>query len=61
VHFQYNMLMQALFLLAVHLLQQKRFLPAAITYATLLNFKHIYLYAALAFFAYILKHYVMAA
>lgn len=58
IHFQYNIIMQAVFLLSVHLIQQKKFLRGAFLYSCLLNFKHIYLYASLAFLAYILKQYV---
>lgn len=53
--------MQAVFLLSVHLVQQQKFLKGAFLYSCLLNFKHIYLYAALAFLAYILKQYVLKA
>ena len=47
--------MQALLLLSVQLIRTRRFLLGALAYSALLNFKHIYLYAALAFFIYILK------
>lgn len=53
--------MQAIFLLSVHLIQQDKFLQGAFLYSCLLNFKHIYLYASLAFLAYILKQYVLKA
>lgn len=58
IHFQYNIIMQAFFLLGVYLIEQGHFLKGAFAYACLLNFKHIYLYSSLAFFAYILKKYV---
>ena len=41
-------------------MRRKQFLAAAFTYSALLNFKHIYLYASLAFFIYLLKEYVLA-
>jgi hypothetical protein len=50
--------MQAIFLAAVQLIRTKRFLLGAFVYSVLLNFKHIYLYAVLAFFFCILKEYV---
>lgn len=53
--------MQAIFLLSVHFIQQDKFLRGAFLYSCLLNFKHIYLYASLAFLAYILKQYVLKA
>lgn len=59
IHFQYNIIMQALFLLSIELVRRKHFLLGAFAYSTLLNFKHIYLYSALAFFVYILKDYIL--
>ena len=47
--------MQALFLLSVYLVQEGKFLQGAFAFSTLLNFKHIYLYASIAFVAYLLK------
>jgi alpha-1,3-glucosyltransferase len=55
IHFQYNIIMQALFLLSVYLIQEGKFLQGAFAFSTLLNFKHIYLYASIAFVAYLLK------
>lgn len=53
--------MQSIFLLSIYFIQEKHFLRGAFTYACLLNFKHIYLYASIAFLAYILKYYVLKA
>ena len=50
--------MQAIFLLSVELIRRKRFEEGAFVYSCLLNFKHIYLYAALAFFVCIVKEYI---
>lgn len=47
--------MQAIFLMSIEFIRRKQYIKGAFTYSILLNFKHIYLYAALAFFAYILK------
>lgn len=35
-------------------------MKGALAYSTLLNFKHIYLYSALAFFFFILKEYILS-
>ena len=51
--------MQALFLASVNLINRRQYLAGAFAYTVLLNFKHIYLYAALAFFVSILKGYVL--
>lgn len=51
--------MQAIFILSIYFIQQEKYLKGAFTYACLLNFKHIYLYAAIAFASYLLKHYVL--
>lgn len=58
VHFQYNLAMQSLLVLSVGLIKEKKYLMGAFTYAILLNFKHMYLYSAPAFFVYLLKEYI---
>lgn len=58
VHFQYNLMMQALLVWAVGLIKNKDYLKGAFVFSVLLNFKHIYLYCAPAFFIYLLKEYV---
>ena len=55
IHFQYNIIMQAIFIYSVYSMQQTNFLRGAFFYSVLINFKHIYIYAALAFFLFILK------
>ena len=52
--------MQAIFIASIQFMRKEYYLSAAFTYATLLNFKHIYLYAALAFVVALLKLYVLA-
>lgn len=47
--------MQALMILSVGFMQEKRYLVSAFCFSALLNFKHIYLYCAPAFFVYLLK------
>jgi alpha-1,3-glucosyltransferase len=59
IHFQYNIIMQAIFLLSVQLIRTERFVLGAFVFSVLLNFKHIYLYAAIAYFIYILKEYIL--
>jgi len=51
--------MQAIFLASIELIRRKKYEEAAFVYSCLLNFKHIYLYASLAFFSCILKEYVL--
>jgi alpha-1,3-glucosyltransferase len=65
IHFQYNSFLQGLLILSVqmildvsHLLTQEKYLMGAFLFSTLLNFKHIYLYAAPIYFIYLLGAYV---
>ena len=51
--------MQAVFLLSVELMRRKRYEEGAFVYSCLLNFKHLYLYSALAFFVCIVKEYIV--
>ena len=58
VHFQYNGLLLGLLLLSIAALRTGHHdLLAAGIYASLLMFKHIYLYVALVYFVYLLRHY----
>lgn len=61
MHFQYNLLLQALFVLSIYFMEEKKYLLGAFTYSLLLNFKHIYLYCALAYFIYLLVNYVIVS
>lgn len=58
IHFQYNIMMQGIFILSVYFINKNRFLAGAFCFSLLLNLKHIYLYSAPVFFVYILKWYV---
>lgn len=51
-------MMQAILVLSVGYMNKHNYLKAAFCFSLLLNFKHIYLYCALAFFVYLLKYYV---
>lgn len=51
--------MQALLIASVGFMNKQKYLTAAFSFSLLLNFKHIYLYCAPAFFVYILKQYVL--
>ena len=57
IHFQYNGLLSGFFLLSMARMVQHRHLESAFWFAILLNFKHIYLYAAPAYFIYLLRNY----
>eukprot|EP00158_Paraphelidium_tribonemae_P007551 Partr_v1_DN28284_c1_g4_i7_m75283 putative Asparagine-linked glycosylation 8, alpha-1,3-glucosyltransferase homolog (S. cerevisiae) len=57
IHFQYNGFMYGLLVLALYALRQEQVLVGAFIYAVLINFKHIYLYLAPAFFVYLLRRY----
>jgi alpha-1,3-glucosyltransferase len=60
IHFQYNLMMQAILILSIAMINRKRFLVGALLFSILLNFKHIYLYCAPAYAAYLIKEYVLA-
>ncbi len=57
IHFQYNGFMYGILILAVEALYRDANIQAAILFAIVLNFKHIYLYQALPFFVYLLGHF----
>ncbi|RWS13951.1 putative dolichyl pyrophosphate Glc1Man9GlcNAc2 alpha-1:3-glucosyltransferase-like protein [Dinothrombium tinctorium] len=57
IHFQYNGFLNGIFLLSLAKMVQKSELWSAFWFAVLLNFKHIYLYVAPAYFVYLLKNY----
>lgn len=58
VHFQYNAFLTGIQMLSIAaLVRFKRELLGAVAFAALLNFKHIYLYSAPAYFVYLLRHY----
>eukprot|EP00735_Rhodelphis_limneticus_P006348 TRINITY_DN18745_c0_g1::TRINITY_DN18745_c0_g1_i1::g.15248::m.15248 TRINITY_DN18745_c0_g1::TRINITY_DN18745_c0_g1_i1::g.15248 ORF type:complete len:536 (-),score=69.23,sp/Q9BVK2/ALG8_HUMAN/45.65/7e-137,Alg6_Alg8/PF03155.10/9.2e-127 TRINITY_DN18745_c0_g1_i1:163-1737(-) len=57
VHFQYNGFLFAWFLLSLAFIIEGRFISGAVTFAVLLNLKHIFLYCAPAYFFYIFPAY----
>ncbi|GAB1610567.1 probable dolichyl pyrophosphate Glc1Man9GlcNAc2 alpha-1,3-glucosyltransferase [Argonauta hians] len=57
IHFQYNGFLFGILLLSLVKMHQNQYLVAAFWFAVLLNFKHIFLYIAPAYFVYLLKCY----
>ncbi|GAM22191.1 hypothetical protein SAMD00019534_053660 [Acytostelium subglobosum LB1] len=57
IHFQYNGFLKGIMLLSLYFMASGHPLLGGIVFATLLNFKHIYMYLAPAYFVYLLIHY----
>ncbi|EXX77256.1 dolichyl pyrophosphate Glc1Man9GlcNAc2 alpha-1,3-glucosyltransferase [Rhizophagus irregularis DAOM 181602=DAOM 197198] len=57
IHFQYNGFLYGIFLLSLAYAKEGNDLMCGIMFAVLLNFKHIFLYLAPAYFVYLLRHY----
>ncbi|CAH2225638.1 probable dolichyl pyrophosphate Glc1Man9 c2 alpha-1,3-glucosyltransferase [Pelobates cultripes] len=57
IHFQYNGFLSGIMLLSIARLFQARYAESSFLFATLLNFKHIYLYIAPAYGIYLLRSY----
>ncbi|ORX52839.1 glycosyltransferase family 57 protein [Hesseltinella vesiculosa] len=57
IHFQYNGLLYGILVHSLVEARKQRYLTCAALFATLLNFKHIYLYIAPAYFVYLLGAY----
>lgn len=57
IHFQYNGFLMGLFVLCLSFMRRGQDMRAGITYAVILNFKHIFIYSAPVFFVYLLRHY----
>ncbi|KAJ3397973.1 hypothetical protein HDU92_000075 [Lobulomyces angularis] len=61
IHFQYNGFLYGILLFSVVALKKKSFLIGGFLFAIVLNFKHIYLYQAPAYFIYLLSAYCWKA
>ncbi|ORY33541.1 dolichyl pyrophosphate Glc1Man9GlcNAc2 alpha-1,3-glucosyltransferase [Rhizoclosmatium globosum] len=57
IHFQYNGFLYGIQLLSIHALWKERYLLGGVLFAVTMNFKHIYLYQAPAYFVYLLSRY----
>ncbi|KAI9253284.1 dolichyl glycosyltransferase [Helicostylum pulchrum] len=57
IHFQYNGLLYGILILSIVEAKRNNLLVSGILFAVLLNFKHIYLYMAPAYFVYLLQAY----
>ncbi|KAJ2533881.1 glycosyl transferase [Coemansia sp. RSA 1935] len=57
VHFQYNGVLLGMLVYSISLIMEGRDLLAGTVFATLLCFKHIFMYVAPAYFVYLLRHY----
>ncbi|KYQ93549.1 glycosyltransferase [Tieghemostelium lacteum] len=57
VHFQYNGFLKGILLLSILFLMKGSTITGSILFAVLLNFKHIYMYMAPAYFVYLLLYY----
>ena len=55
IHFQYNGFLSGVFLLSILRMMEGRFVQSSLWFTVLLNLKHIYLYAAPAYFIFILR------
>ncbi|KAG1806920.1 glycosyltransferase family 57 protein [Suillus plorans] len=60
IHFQYNGFMFGILLWSILMACEGRKLASGILFAVLLNFKHIYMYLAPAYFIYLLRSYCMS-
>uniref|UniRef100_K1QH83 Alpha-1,3-glucosyltransferase n=1 Tax=Magallana gigas TaxID=29159 RepID=K1QH83_MAGGI len=61
IHFQYNGFMFGILIWSMTCMLQDQFIWSALWFAVLLNFKHIYLYIAPAYFIYLLRNYCFKA
>ncbi|QRV72496.1 alpha-1,3-glucosyltransferase [Ceratobasidium sp. AG-Ba] len=55
IHFQYNGLLFGIMLWSIAMMREGRMVLGGMLFATLLNFKHIYMYIAPAYFIYLLR------
>ncbi|KAJ8096707.1 glycosyl transferase [Lipomyces tetrasporus] len=59
IHFQYNAMLFGILVWSLVAMKQQRMLRGAVLFAVLLCFKHIFLYLAPAYFAYLLRVYCL--
>lgn len=59
IHFQYNGFLFGIFVFSLVAGSQRRYLWCAATFSALLCFKHIFLYVAPAYFAWLLRSYIL--
>ncbi|WFC97542.1 dolichyl-P-Glc:Glc1Man9GlcNAc2-PP-dolichol alpha-1,3-glucosyltransferase [Malassezia yamatoensis] len=59
IHFQYNGFLFGVMLWSLYFARTKRPLRCAVLFASLLNFKHIYVYVAPAYIVYLLRAYLL--
>ncbi|XP_006460000.1 hypothetical protein AGABI2DRAFT_202561 [Agaricus bisporus var. bisporus H97] len=59
MHFQYNGFLSGILLWSIYMARQGNKLASGILFAVLLNFKHIYMYLAPAYFIYLLRSFCM--
>lgn len=60
IHFQYNGFMFGILLWSIYMARQGDKLASGFLFAVLLNFKHIYMYLAPAYFVYLLRSFCMS-
>ncbi|KAJ7591180.1 glycosyltransferase family 57 protein [Mycena floridula] len=60
IHFQYNGFMFGILLWSIYMAQNGNKLACGILFAILLNFKHIYMYLAPAYFVYLLRSFCLS-
>lgn len=61
MHFQYNSFLYGIFIFSISHLIRKNYITSALIFTITLNFKHIFLYFAPAYFVIMLKYYVFSS
>ena len=59
IHFQYNGFLYGLFILSISYMLDKSYIKSSFIFSILLNFKHIFLYFAPAYFCFLLRNYIL--